>query len=347
MKKIFLGISLVIMTMVIISCGESSKKYLADQEDGLFAAINVNKKIILVKLYYEKTPLTVTNFVGLATGKFENYAIKKGNFYNGLTFHRVVENFVIQGGDPNGDGSGNPGYSFVDEFDDTLTHDSKGILSMANSGPDTNGSQFFITLGPARHLDNKHSIFGKVVAGEPVVFQVQQNDTITSIKIYPKGEKAESFVNNISWDFFQELVATTKEKKTKALYNKKDTLSSALENDTTLTKTKEGIYYSIIQEGIGNKIKDGDSIEVHYELKIYGNEEVIDSSYTRNTPFAIQEVGKGAVIPGWDLILRGLRKGQKIRAVIPPELAYGERGVGNQIPPESFLDFIIEIVDIK
>lgn len=347
MKKTLVLISMLYVAITIIGCGNASKKYLEEQGDGLFAAIHVNKQVIFTELYYEKAPVTVTNFVGLATGKFENYAVKKGNFYNGLTFHRVVENFVIQGGDPNGDGGGNPGYAFVDEFDDTLIHDSKGILSMANSGPDTNGSQFFITLGPTRHLDGKHSIFGKVVAGEIAIFQVKKDDTITSVKIYPKGEQAKAFVNNITWDDFQKLIAVTKENKTKALYENKDTMLSSLENAKHLTKTKDGIYYSIIQNGLGKEIKDGDEIEVHYELKLYGKENVIDSSYTRNKTFTIPEVGKGAVIRGWDLILRGLKKGQKIRAIIPPELAYGERGVGNQIPPESFLDFIIEIVDIK
>lgn len=165
-----------------------------DLEDGLYANIKTNKGEILLKLEYEKTPLTVANFVGLAEGDIDNTAKEKGTpYYNGLTFHRVIADFMIQGGDPTGNGMGGPGYKFKDEFDPSLKHDRPGTLSMANAGPGTNGSQFFITHKATPHLDNRHSVFGYVVKGQETVNAIAQGDIIEEIEIIRVGKAAKKF----------------------------------------------------------------------------------------------------------------------------------------------------------
>ena len=163
-------------------------------DDGLYAKINTDKGEMLLKLEYEKAPLTVANFVGLAEGKLYNTAKEEGQpFYDGLTFHRVIGDFMIQGGDPSGNGTGGPGYKFQDEIDPTLKHNRAGTLSMANAGPGTNGSQFFITHKATPHLDGRHTVFGYVLKGQEVVDAIRQGDEINSIKIIRVGEKAKNF----------------------------------------------------------------------------------------------------------------------------------------------------------
>lgn len=166
----------------------------AKKEEGIFAEINTTKGTIIVRLEHVKTPLTVANFVGLAEGTIENNFKAKGTpFFDGIVFHRVIPNFMIQGGDPTGSGMGGPGYKFRDEFDATLRHDRAGVLSMANSGPGTNGSQFFITHNETPWLDGKHSVFGYVVEGQSVVNAIEQGDAIETIKIVRVGKEAKSF----------------------------------------------------------------------------------------------------------------------------------------------------------
>ncbi len=190
MKKIIFALTFLFVALSSFAGKEKKPKL----EKGLYAEIETSKGIILVKLEFEKTPLTVANFVGLAEGKIKNTAKPEGvKFYDGLKFHRVIPNFMIQGGDPQGTGMGGPGYAFKDECLPELKFDRPGLLAMANSGPKTNGSQFFITHVPTTWLNGKHTIFGNVISGQDVVNAIQQGDLIVHIKIIRKGKAAKKF----------------------------------------------------------------------------------------------------------------------------------------------------------
>ena len=168
-------------------------------EDGIYAKINTSKGLILLSLSFQKAQGTVANFVGLSEGKIEND--KKSMcepYYNGLTFHRVISDFMIQGGCPDGNGFGGPGYKFKDEINPELRHDKPGVISMANAGPGTNGSQFFITHTKTSWLDGKHTVFGHVIQGQDIVDQISQGDLIESIEIERVGQTAKK------WDAIKE-----------------------------------------------------------------------------------------------------------------------------------------------
>lgn len=189
MKKITTLFLLAIITIT----GTSFKKK-EKLPDGLYAELNTSKGKILLWLEFEKAPLTVANFVGLAEGKIQNTFRQPGEpFYDGLTFHRVIANFMIQGGDPAGNGTGGPGYSFKNEIVPELKHEGPGILAMANAGPNTNGSQFYITHVTTAWLDGGYNVFGHVVQGQDVVNAIVQGDKIESVKIIRRGKKAKKF----------------------------------------------------------------------------------------------------------------------------------------------------------
>ena len=189
MKKIIFA-----FTFLLIAAGAFAKAKKPKLEKGLYAEITTNRGVILLQLEFEKVPLTTANFVGLAEGRIHNTAKPDGTpFYDGLKFHRVIANFMIQGGDPAGNGTGGPGYKFKDEFVPEFKFSGPGILAMANAGPGTNGSQFFITHVATPWLDGHHTIFGHVISGQDIVNATQQGDTIEHIRIIRKGKKAKKF----------------------------------------------------------------------------------------------------------------------------------------------------------
>ena len=228
--------------------------------NGLYAKFNTTKGDIVVNLEFEKTPGTVGNFVALAEGNLENKVRPQGKpYYDGLKFHRVIADFMVQGGCPQGTGTGNPGYSFNDEFHPELKHDKPGILSMANSGPATNGSQFFITHVETPWLDNKHTVFGNVIEGQDIVDAIQQNDTLTSLEIVRVGDSAEKF-NAI--EAFRSFEGARAEREALEIKKQEETLNAA---SAGFEKTESGLRYKIIQEGDGKKASKGDMVSVHYK----------------------------------------------------------------------------------
>jgi cyclophilin family peptidyl-prolyl cis-trans isomerase len=282
--------------------------------EGIFAEIYTHKGKIALQLEFQKTPITVANFITLAEGKNEFVTNdRKGKpYYDGLKFHRVIANFMIQGGCPLGTGAGDPGYKFKDEFDPSLKHDKPGILSMANSGPATNGSQFFITHKDTPWLNNKHSIFGHVIEGQKVVDAIAQDDVIEKVVIIRKGKLAKNFnaekvfseymkikpeldkkeaeENRIKAEAAAKLEAEKRQKEAEAkaiadkemkeklgpLLTAKVAELAALKAKTTTTAS--GLQYSILQKGTGVKPAEGKDIYVHYAGYLEDGT-LFDSSY--------------------------------------------------------------------
>lgn len=309
-------------------------------QNGIYAKFNTPKGSILVKLTHNETPGTVGNFVGLAEGTLENTVQSMGTpYYNGLKFHRVIPDFMIQGGCPQGTGVGGPGYQFDDEFDSNLRHDAPGILSMANAGPGSNGSQFFITHVATPWLDDKHTVFGKVVEGQEVVDSIAQDDAIESIEIIRVGEEAEK------WNAI-EAFRTFEGAREKRLKEEQERVEAEMEKLAAgFDKTASGLRYKIIQKGDGKAAEKGKMVAVHYKGAL-ADGTVFDSSYKRKEPISFN-VGVGQVIPGWDEGILLLKVGDKARFVIPSHLAYGSSGAGGVIPPNATLVFDVELMEVK
>ena len=309
-------------------------------QDGLYVKFNTSKGAILVNLEFEKAPGTVGNFVALAEGDLENSVKPQGTpYYDGLKFHRVIPDFMIQGGCPQGTGTGNPGYKFDDEFHSDLKHDGPGVLAMANSGPGTNGSQFYITHIATDWLDGKHTVFGKVLEGQDIVDTVAQDDTLESLEIVRVGDAAEKF-NAI------EAFRTFEGSREKRVAAEREEASAELDKLAAgFDVTESGLRYQIIQKGDGKKAEKGNQVSVHYKGQL-ADGTVFDSSYKRNSPLDFQ-VGVGQVIPGWDEGICLLNVGDKARLVIPSDLGYGSAGAGGVIPPDATLVFDVELMGIK
>ena len=344
-----------IMGCMLINCGCAQKKggkkvnaeeVLKDAK-GVFAVLDTSKGQIILNLYYKDVPMTVTNFVGLAEGTLDNTKGKK--YYDGLKFHRVISDFMIQGGDPTGTGAGGPGYTFDDEIVENLKFTGPGVLAMANAGTrggrGTNGSQFFITHKDTPWLNGKHTIFGHIFNDESqdVVDAIEQNDVIKSVKIYRLGEDAQKFTATQA--DFDNLKKANVEKmrllKEKAL---KDKIAEVEKAFPGFNKDENGIYYKILREGNGAPCGSQKNVSTEYR-GYFVDGSVFDQSAGRG-PLDFT-TGVGMMIPGFDIMVQKMKLGEKRTVVLPPDMAYGEAGIPGAIPPNSFLAFDIELVKIK
>jgi len=311
----------------------------AKLEDGLYANLHTNQGDIIIKLAFEKTPLTVINFVGLAEGtKHSNIQIGKP-FYNGLKFHRVIDNFMIQGGDPKGNGTGGPGYKFIDEITD-LTHDTGGILSMANSGPNTNGSQFFITHEATPWLDGKHTVFGHVVKGMSVVNTIKKDDFIRKVFIERIGDKAKNFkTDEAAFEAYnQKNLVKEKAKQTK---KKQKLINFVKVNYPDAKVATEGHYVQINQTGNGDTPELGDLVKVNLSI------DLDDGTNMRKAdeplPFA---AGSGTIIKVIDQSVLTMNIGEKRTIIASYAQIYGDSDRGS-LSQESLLIFNLELLSIN
>ena len=308
--------------------------------NGLFAIISTSKGEINIELEFEKTPGTVGNFVGLSLGLINNSIKPLGEaYYNGLKFHRVINDFMIQAGCPLGTGTGDPGYKFDDEFHNELKHDRPGVISMANAGPSTNGSQFFITHLETPWLDNKHTVFGNVVDGMDVVNSISQNDEIISIKINAVGDKAKAFDAAKAFEDFN------KSKADRIKKEKENELKMLKDLSKGFSKTSSGLLYKFEKENNSHKPSNGNKVKVHYKGMLLDGT-VFDSSFKRNQPIEFT-LGVGQVIKGWDEGISLLGIGDKASFIIPSDLAYGASGAGGVIPPNATLIFEVELISAE
>ncbi|MES2411301.1 MAG: peptidylprolyl isomerase [Bacteroidota bacterium] len=372
-KKIYL------LLAVIATCLTSCKDEYKNLKDGLYAEIETSKGTILLELEYQKAPVMVANFVTLAEGKnqFVTKEFKGKPFYDGLKFHRVIsksngdeDDFMIQTGDPLGNGSGDAGYKCRDEFTN-LKHDKPGVLSMANSGPNTNSSQFFITLKETPWLDGQHSIFGCVIGdGMTVASTIVKDDYIKTVKIIRKGEAVKKFdAVKIFNDYFK---AESENKKKQAaidaenlkIYDakykivKEQKVMFFNQLKKSASKTSSGFKYKVTQESTADKPKDGQTVYIEYagfledgtlfdtsspnvakEFGKFDEQRAMQNGYSA-LPYVM---GSNRMIPGFVEGLSKLKMGEKAIFFIPFNLGYGEQGAGNVIPPNANLIFEVEL----
>ncbi|MEC3906986.1 peptidylprolyl isomerase [Tamlana sp. 2201CG12-4] len=365
----------VILVILLINLSSCKVQY-PELEDGIYAEIITTKGLMVAKLEYQKTPITVANFVSLAEGTntMVNEKYKGKKFYNGLIFHRVMDKFMIQGGDPNGTGSGNPGYKFKDEFHPDLKHDKAGVLSMANSGPNGNGSQFFITEIPKPHLDNVHSVFGELVIGIDIQDSISnvktderdrpiENVIIQELNIIRKGKTAKKFnANDIFINHFAEAERLEKEKAAKAKAILEATLEKFEKQKAEAVTLESGLQYFISEKGAGEKLPIEAKVLTHFavyfesgklletsKLEIAEALDAVNQKLKKANKYQpiTAEIGPDArMIPGFKEGLQQLNVGDKATLFIPYHLAYGEAGTRG-IPGKSNIIFEVEILELK
>jgi peptidyl-prolyl cis-trans isomerase A (cyclophilin A) len=307
--------------------------------DGLYAEITTPRGVIVCRLEYRRAPMTVSNFVGLAEGTLKANGVSGKRYFDGLTFHRVEPGFVIQGGDPKGNGSGGPGYQFPNEISADLKHDGPGVLAMANAGAHTNGSQFYITMQATPHLDGGYSVFGKVVQGQDVVAKIVKGDRMTSVKILRIGADAQSFtVTQAGFDAMAAAAKTAVAEKTRK--DREAALAAVAKKYPDLKSTASGMRYKILKQGSGASPSDGAQVTVHYTGWLLDGTK-FDSSKDGGSPATFRI---GEVIEGWNEALKSMKRGEVRLLVIPPELGYGERGYPGVIPGNAYLVFEVELI---
>lgn len=344
MKKNFFAAIFTLLAISFGGCKPMDKELGAIKgRDGVFAIMETSSGSIVLELFYKQTPLTVVNFVGLAEGTLD--AAKGKPFYDGLTFHRVIDNFMIQGGDPEGTGRGGPGYRFADEFDSSLNFDKPGYLAMANAGPGTNGSQFFITHVPTDWLNQKHTIFGQVVNedSQKVVNAVKQGDKIIKITIIRQGDEAEKFSAKQA-DFDRESKEVSAKNAERAKVAQAAKIKEVEEKFPGFSKDSNGIYFKTIKEGSGGKIGGKKAVAVEYKGYLVSGQ-IFDQSQGRG-PLEFTTAG-GQMIPGFDIMVQDMQLGEKRTIVLPPDQAYGENGIPGVIPGGAYLAFDIELTKVK
>ena len=324
-------------------------------DDGIYARFTTNKGVIVCNLEYKKTPMTVGNFVGLTEGNFKvgDQSFSKP-FFDGLIFHRVIADFMIQGGDPQGTGMGDPGYKFYDEIDPTLKHSGPGILSMANSGPNTNGSQFFITHKETPWLDGKHTVFGQVVSGQEVVNAIAQNDIMQKVEIIRVGREAEKWNAQAAFDgvFITRKAqeAAEQEEVAKIAAMSQDDYKAYMYNEVKKNYPKAqqsptGLVYVILDNGKGNVVAEGKKVSLHYTGTFRRGGKKFDSSKDRNLPMDFQYKVQ-RMIPGFEEGITYIQEGGVILLFIPYYNAYGQQGRPGAIPPYADLVFEIELLQV-
>lgn len=356
MKKVTLF--LLASVLVLVAC--EPNKY-PDLEDGVYADIETNRGDILLKLYQEDTPLTVANFVSLAEGTNDmvSDSFKGKKYYDGLLFHRVMKDFMIQGGDPLANGTGGPGYRFEDEFPKDSTdklkhrHDSAGVLSMANGGIGTNGSQFFITHKPTPWLDGVHTVFGGVQYGQGVVDSIEQNDTIKKVTIIKVGSKARGFNASkvFNEEFNKSIIARDnriKEKEAAEVlrYEKFLKDKEVFQAEQGVAKAKEtasGLKILTFKVGKGKKFDDSKRVSINYTISLADGTK-IQSTADRGEEFSFI-LKNQPMIQGVTEALITMREGGKVRLFIPYNLAYGERAAGI-FPAKADIVFDLEVVKV-
>ncbi len=345
MKKSFLLVLFSCVLLFIGGCSPMDKSMKSlEGKNGVFAVMETPKGNIVLELYYKDTPLTVTNFVGLAEGTLD--AAKGRHFYDGLKFHRVIsksngdeQDFMIQGGDPKGNGTGGPGYAFPDEIVDKYKFDKSGVLAMANAGANTNGSQFFITIVPTSWLDGKHTIFGKVLEGQDVVNGMKQGETITKVTIIRQGDDAKKFTASQS-DFDSLVMSAAKAAASEKEAKFASQIKTIEKNFPGYEKDSNGIYYKITKQGNGGKTGTGKNVSVDYKGYLIDGT-VFDTSKGRE-PLSFTTAA-GQMIPGFDVMVQDMKLGESRTIVVPPDLAYGERGYPGVIPENAYIAFDIEL----